>query len=43
MMELGQASNAPPLPPGLSPVLSIERIQALERSIAAIKARYKEP
>ncbi|MBZ4371901.1 SH3 domain-containing protein [Corallococcus sp. AS-1-6] len=43
MMELGQASTTPPLPPGLSPVLSIERIQALERSIAAIKARYKSP
>lgn len=43
MMELGQASTAPPLPAGLNPVLSIERIQALERSIAAIKARYKSP
>lgn len=43
MMELGKASTAPPLPPGLNPILSTERFQALERSIAAIKARYKSP
>ncbi|MGE6763379.1 SH3 domain-containing protein [Corallococcus interemptor] len=42
-MELGQPSKPPPLPDGLNKVLSVERIQALERSIAEIKARYKNP
>ncbi|RYZ40902.1 MAG: SH3 domain-containing protein [Myxococcaceae bacterium] len=41
MMELGQPSSPPPLPSGLNPVLSIERIHDLEHAIAALKARYK--
>ncbi|NOK15868.1 SH3 domain-containing protein [Corallococcus carmarthensis] len=43
MLELGQKSTPPPLPPGLNKVLSVDRIQAIEHAIADIKAKDKAP